>query len=172
MDRQVKAERAWLIPYLFSEKIGGFEFARLRSLGQVDVRELMSKPLPLHRFPERMSENFYDAIQLIAEAYASDASKIWRGQPSSAEVVFRFLQFRGIGPKIATMATNILAREFKIPLSDYYSVDFRRCPCTACVFPPRFDSRGCVYRSTDIRCQKSLPGIPWTAGSSRLGYRT
>jgi endonuclease III len=123
MDRQVKAERAWLIPYLFSEKIGGFEFARLRSLSLAQVRELMSKPVPLHRFPERMSENFYDAIRLIGESYAGDAAKIWQGQPSSAEVVYRFLQFRGIGPKIATMATNILAREFKIPLSDYYSVD-------------------------------------------------
>ena len=118
----MKAERAWLIPYLFSEKIGGL-FARLRSLALAEVRELMSKPVPLHRFPERMSENFYEALRLIGESYASDASNIWRDKPSSAQVVYRFLQFRGIGPKIATMGTNILAREFKIPLSDYYSVD-------------------------------------------------
>ncbi len=83
----------------------------------------MTKPEPLHRFPERMSGNLYEAIHLINEVYAGDASNIWRGKPSSAEVVYRFLEFQGVGPKIATMATNILARSFKVPLSDYYSVD-------------------------------------------------
>ena len=123
MDRQIKAERAWLIPYLFSQKLGRFDFGELQSLSLADVRKLMTKPVPLHRFPERMTENFYNAIRVIADQYHGDASNIWRDRPPSAEVVFRFLQFRGVGPKIATMATNILARDFKVPFSDYYSVD-------------------------------------------------
>ena len=39
MDRQMKAERAWLIPYLFSQKIGDFEFERLRSLSLPEIRD-------------------------------------------------------------------------------------------------------------------------------------
>ncbi len=123
MDRQIKAERAWMIPYLIFRKLGGFAFSRLRELSLDDVRELLTKPEPLHRFPEEMSRNFHSAIAHIAKAYAGDASRIWRDNPSSAEVVLRFLRFRGVGPKIATMATNILARDFNIPLADYYSVD-------------------------------------------------
>ncbi len=123
MDRQISAERAWLIPFLVSQKLGDFSFATLQKLSLRQVRRLLTKPEPLHRFTEIMPQVFHAAIQHIADEYGGDASRIWRDRPSSARVVFRFLQFRGVGPKIATMATNILARNFKIPFADYYSID-------------------------------------------------
>ena len=123
MDRQIKAERAWAIPQAVSQRLGGFDFPRLSRLTLAEVQGLMSKPAPLHRFPDRMSEYFHSAVRIIESRYKGDASLIWEGRPSSAEVVYRFLQFPGVGPKIATMATNILARDFKIPFSDYYSID-------------------------------------------------
>ena len=123
MDRQIKAERAWLIPYKVSERLGSFSMQRLEQLSRIEVRELMSRPEPLHWFVEKMSGAFHSAVQRIQHQYEGDASRIWQGKPSSAEVVYRFLEFDGVGPKIATMAANILARDFKIPFSDYFSVD-------------------------------------------------
>ena len=123
MDRQVKAELAWLIPYKFQEKLRDFSFLTLANLSQDEIRKLMTEPQALHRFPEEMSNNFYQAVRIIKSQYNQDASMIWRDKPSSAEVVYRFLQFRGVGPKIATMAANILSRDFKIEFSDYYSID-------------------------------------------------
>jgi endonuclease III len=123
MDRRIRAERAWLIPYRVSEGLGGFSFERLLQLSLDDVRTLLTVPEPLHRFPAEMSRNFHEAIATIQTAYGGHADRIWSDTPSSAEVVSRFLRFRGVGPKIATMATNILARDFKVPLADYYSAD-------------------------------------------------
>jgi len=123
MDRQVKAERAWLIPYRISEKIGEFSIETLSALSLADVNRLMKIPEPLHRFVDIMANHFYSAVQRLKTAYAGDAARIWSGKPSSAEVVYRFLEFDGIGPKIGSMAVNILAREFKIPLADYFSID-------------------------------------------------
>jgi endonuclease III len=70
-----------------------------------------------------MAKIFYNGIQDIVNKYDGNAAKIWLGKPSSAKVVFQFLEFRGCGIKIATMAANILARHFKIPFEDYYSID-------------------------------------------------
>jgi endonuclease III len=123
MNRQIKAKRAWLIPYAVSERLGGFSMEALSRLSRVEVKGAMSKPEPLHHFVNTMSGLFWSAVQLIATRYEGDASRIWAGKPSSAAVVYRFLEFEGIGPKIASMAANILAREFKVPLADYYSID-------------------------------------------------
>ena len=123
MDRQIRAELAWVIPYRLFEKLGHFDLPKLANLSLSQVQELMTKPESLHRFPEEMSNNLYQAIQRIKKEYNGDASGIWSNKPSSAEVVYRFLQFRGVGPKIATMAANILARDYKVKFSDCHSID-------------------------------------------------
>ena len=123
MDRQIRAERAWLIPCRISQKLGSFDFRVLRGLALDEIRGLMTRPEPLHRFPNEMSKNLYEAIALIDTKYNGDASAIWANRPSSAALVSRFLDFRGVGPKIASMAANILVREFKVAVSDYHSID-------------------------------------------------
>ena len=122
MDRQIKAERAWLIPYEISKEIGGFKFPKLLKLSLAQIKNIF-KRRNLHRFNDTMAENFYFAIQRIYDNYNEDASNIWKDKPRSAAVVKRFLEFKGVGVKIATMAANILAREFKIPMKDYICID-------------------------------------------------
>ncbi|MBT9130092.1 MAG: hypothetical protein DDT42_00340 [candidate division WS2 bacterium] len=122
MDRQIKAERAWSIPYEVSKEIGSFEFTSLFKLKEQKIKEIFVSR-NLHRFNKDMSKYFYLTIQRIHNNYANNASNIWKGKPSSATIVKRFLEFDGAGVKIATMAANILARDFKIPMRDYFSID-------------------------------------------------
>lgn len=124
MDRLVDYERAWLVPYKISQKLNGkFSIEVLSQLSPEKVKELMSKPEALHRFPDKMSDVFHSAVKRIRDDYEDDAAQIWKGRPSSAEAVYRFLEFDGVGPKIATMAVNILARDFKIEFADTSSID-------------------------------------------------
>ena len=124
MDRQIKSEKAWLIPFEIRRRLGGsFSLKEISALKPNAVRRLMSKPTPLHRFVDTMSNCLHKGAQRIATTYRGDAARIWSDSPSSATVVYRFLEFDGVGPKIATMAANILARQFKIPFADYYSID-------------------------------------------------
>lgn len=122
MDRQMRAERAWLIPYYISKEIGGFEPERLLKL-DLDTLKAIFKKKSLHRFNDTMANNFYNAIKLIHDKYNDDASNIWKGNPKSATIVRRFLEFKGVGVKISTMAVNILARDFKISMQDKLCID-------------------------------------------------
>ncbi|MFC1559078.1 hypothetical protein ACFL39_00620 [Gemmatimonadota bacterium] len=123
MDKQVTAERAWIIPYRISERIGGCEFERFRRLTQSRLKTIMTKPELMHRFKNIAPIELYKGIQLIAHKYNGDASLIWSNKSTSKEVYQRFLEFKGIGQKIASMATNGLTRHFKIKYSEYTSVD-------------------------------------------------
>ncbi|MDY5779961.1 MAG: hypothetical protein SPK04_08490 [Succinivibrionaceae bacterium] len=122
MDRQVKAEMAWMVPFKIRNILGSFDMKTLSEKSEEDYKKIF-KDYNLHRFTDVMATVFYKAIQRIHNTYHDDASNIWKGRPSSAAVVYRFLEFEGVGIKIATMATNILARQFKVPFSDYCSID-------------------------------------------------
>lgn len=122
MDRQTKAERAWMIPVKIRTILGDFSMRTLSEASLQDYVAMFSEN-SLHRFNDTMAAVFYNAVQQIQSAYNGDASQIWANTPSSASVVYRFLQFDGVGVKIATMAANILARQFMIPFSDYCSID-------------------------------------------------
>jgi uncharacterized HhH-GPD family protein len=179
MDRQIKAEKAWIIPYRISEKLGTFSMGHLAQLSVKEVQRLLSKPVPLHRFPEVMGTNFHSAVQRIAKQYSGDASRIWIGRPPSAEVIYRFLEFDGVGPKIATMATNLLARNHKIPFSDYYSIDISADVHVRRVFgrlglcPANASIEQIIYKARALH--PTFPGIldlsSWQIGRTYCGDR-
>lgn len=122
MDRQTKAERAWMIPYKIKRSINSFEMKDLITISEEQYKTFFTSN-NLHRFNDAMATVFYRAVQRLHAVYHDDASEIWRNTPESAEVVYKFLEFDGVGIKIATMAANILATQYRIPLSDYYSID-------------------------------------------------
>lgn len=122
MDRQIKAERAWKIPLEIFKGFGTLEIAKLATIPHSEITSFFSNN-KLHRFNETMADVFYRGIKDISKKYDGDASKIWSGNPCSSTVVYRFLEFKGSGIKISTMAANILARQFRIPFSDFYSID-------------------------------------------------
>ena len=115
MDRQVPAERAWTVPAVLRERLRTFEMGELVKLDEGAWQTVMRQPSPTHRLSEVMATVLHRAAQRLASHYQSDASLIWSDTPSSATLVRRFLEFHGTGPKIATMAANILVRHFQRP---------------------------------------------------------
>lgn len=162
MDKQIKAEKAWIIPYNLCSFFGTYSNYDLSKLSKQEIKDwfLTTKP---HRFNEEMAEVFYQGVQRIHEIYNDDASLIWANNPSSATVVFRFLQFKGAGVKIANMAANILVRELGIEFSDYYSIDISPDTHVLKIFNrlglvERIDNREMViYKARELH--PTFPGI-------------
>ena len=122
MDSGISAERAWQIPSKIKEGIGSFELKKLLEK-KGEINSLFTGSPPLHRYPTKMAKRFIGGMKRIDCIYQGRADHIWQGNKSSGDIVCSFLEFDGVGVKIATMATNILFRIFKIPMSDTKAID-------------------------------------------------
>jgi endonuclease III len=123
MDLQIPAERAWNIPCIIAKECGSPGFENFLSLDLNRLNAIFSGKR-LHRFNSKMADNFHKAIRKIHTDYQDNAANIWlAGRPGCREVIDRFAQFHGVGQKISTMATNILVREFKVPLENVHEID-------------------------------------------------
>lgn len=123
MDKQYSSDKAWKIPTrVCRELIGDMDIEEMAKVDE-DTYVKFFVENSLHRFSEAVARDFYAAVHRIIDVYNGNANLIWSGKPSSAEVVYRFLQFKGVGIKIATMAANLLHRDYKVEYSDYCSID-------------------------------------------------
>ena len=87
--------------------------------------DVKKQPTRLHRLNYVIAHNVYRVIRRISDEYGGDTSAIWPGRPRSADVVRRFLEFDGIGPKITSTAVNILARDLHVKFADRSGIDIR-----------------------------------------------
>ena len=162
MDRQIYAEKAWMIPFTVCQELNIFDIDELSSVAQYEFQRIFERRR-LHRFNIKMSKIFYNGIKDIMEKYQGRASLIWENRPSSASVVYRFMQFKGSGIKISTMAANILARQFRIPFSDYYSIDIspdihiKRVMKRVGLIPNNSNNEMIAYKARELNPE--FPGI-------------
>jgi uncharacterized HhH-GPD family protein len=122
-NRQYRADLVWRIPEKIRAALGSFDIEQLAMMSDDDWRSVMAGPPALHRLWPQIATTYRLAVERVMRDYDGDAARIWNGVPSAATVVRRFLEFHGAGPKIASVATNILVREFHIKLTDVQFVD-------------------------------------------------
>jgi endonuclease III len=130
MDKLKPAEDTWNIPAAVAV-ICGNEFSRFKDLdlkkvikifdeGSLHVKSKMGKNESRINVFEKQ---FFKGIQFINSEYQGDASNIWNDNPTSAELVSRFMEFNGVGQKISSMAARILVTQFLVPVKDTHCID-------------------------------------------------
>jgi endonuclease III len=122
MDRQIPAERAWIIPHLIRQELNTFAINDLAKVSEAQYQKIFAEKR-LHHYNKIMALIFYQGVHHIVEKYKGNAALIWQGNPSSATVISRFYEFHGCGIKIATMAANILLRHFCVTYRECCAID-------------------------------------------------
>ena len=124
MDTGMNSDKAWIIPYKVAQELlnGDLTFPAFASLSEDAIVQAFEKG-NFHRYKTVKGKVFYSAIRKIANEYDGDASAIWGDNPDSSLIISRFLEFDGCGIKIATMATNLLYRNYKVPMSNLSSIE-------------------------------------------------
>jgi len=123
LNRVVRAESAWRAPWLLQQRLGHLDVERIAALSEVELAAVLGAPPALHRFPRQMARNIREAARRLVDHYEGDAAGIWMGSPPAAVVVARLQEFRGVGQKIANMATMLLVQQFHVPLTDLSGID-------------------------------------------------
>lgn len=123
MNSQIPADQAWNLPFELEERIGDISMPALSEMKLTELKRAFNTPTPLHRHWPQKAEVLSKAASYIVANYSGQPEKIWSGPPRSAAIIWRFLEFDGVGPKIATMAANILVRNLKIKVADKSAID-------------------------------------------------
>jgi len=123
LDQGMRAERVWEIPFLLKERLGRLDIHRIADIDSKKIREIFLQKPMLHRFPRVMALRIKNASKLILDRYDGKPENIWNDNPRSADLQRRFMEFEGIGQKKASMATNILVRDFGIKVRDRKGID-------------------------------------------------
>jgi hypothetical protein len=121
--RQIKPERAWLLPYLVRERLGSFEMEALTPLSEADWLALLRNVDRQNRTPVTTARSMHRGVTRIEASYGGDASRVWSDRPTSATLLRRLLEFYGSGPKIAGNVAHTLVGDFHIELADYRNID-------------------------------------------------
>lgn len=122
-DQSVKAETAWSLPYKLSERLGNFEFKEiLKKYAEKDIEDIIREKPSLHRYPSRMANYIYNAMNDIVTKYDSNAENIWKNK-TAAEIVESLEKFKGISHKKASLGTLILVRDLGIDIIDKENID-------------------------------------------------
>lgn len=122
-DQGIPADRAWKAPSELKERIGHLDPKKISAMNPEELTKAISMKPALHRYVNKMSDWILEASKRLIKLYNGDARNVWNDKLQANELVRRFEGFKGIKQKKASMATNILVRDYRIEIKDKEGID-------------------------------------------------
>lgn len=117
LDRGMKSEIIWTIPYSIQKQVGGLDphFFANKSVEDLEMifRLLPAKPRYITDAPRTIKE----LSEIVVNEYDGKVQKIWENQPSRL-VKAIFERIHGVGPGISSMIVLLLEKCFQVRFDD------------------------------------------------------
>jgi uncharacterized HhH-GPD family protein len=114
LDQQVTVQKAFSGPLEIRRRLGTLDPGKLAAMDPERVRQAFATPPAVHRFPRAMAERVRGLCALIAADYGGDASRIWAGVDSAAELRQRLAKLPGFGPMKSRVVLGLLAKQYGV----------------------------------------------------------
>jgi uncharacterized HhH-GPD family protein len=110
LDQQVPMEWAFLGPATLRERLGHLDAARIAAMDpEAFVTVCCAKPA-IHRFPASMGRRIHELCATITDRYDGDATRVWTGVTTGAELYARLRELPGYGEEKAKIFVALLAK--------------------------------------------------------------
>jgi uncharacterized HhH-GPD family protein len=116
LDQQVPLERAFSSPKDLRDRLGGgpLDAAVIAEMDPEKLAAVFSQRPALHRFPASNAGRVQQLCQIIVRDYGSDASQVWQGASSGAELLRRVRALPGFGEQKAKIFVALLGKQLGV----------------------------------------------------------
>jgi uncharacterized HhH-GPD family protein len=110
LDQQVPMEWAFKGPATLRERLGHLDATRIAAMDpEAFVTVCCDKPA-IHRFPASMGRRVHELCTALTERYEGDATAVWTGVATGAELYARLRELPGYGAEKAQIFLALLAK--------------------------------------------------------------
>jgi uncharacterized HhH-GPD family protein len=116
LDQQIPLEKAFTGPHVLATRLGveRLDAAVIAGYDPEAMATLFATPPAIHRFPGSMAGRVQTLCAVVRDEYGGDASAVWRGADSGAQLVERLKSLPGFGQQKAQIFTALLGKQLGI----------------------------------------------------------
>jgi uncharacterized HhH-GPD family protein len=115
LDQQVPMEWAFRGPATLKARLGGtLDANSIAAMSEGDVVALFQAKPALHRFPGSMGKRTHSLCRFLTDEYGGDASSVWTGAATGADLLARVEALPGFGAEKAKIFVALLAKRFGV----------------------------------------------------------
>jgi len=148
LDQQVPLEKAFSSPYQLALRLGHEPTAQELADFDPDVlADIFADRPALHRFPRAMAARAQELARVVSDRYDGDASAVWSGVTSGAELRRRLSELPGFGNYKAQITIALLGKQLGVQPDGWREA------------AGRFGEPGSHYSVADITDESSLAAV-------------
>jgi uncharacterized HhH-GPD family protein len=114
LDQQFPMERAFAGPAKVLERFGTLDPGAIATADPEAFADLCATPPAVHRYGRSMAARIQALAVVVRDTYGGDASAIWTGATTGAQLVSRLKALPGFGEQKARIFTALLGKQLGI----------------------------------------------------------